>query len=316
MQKKILVTGGAGNVGSALIEKLIQNENNFVVIVDDLSTGYRSKLPKEHIDRWHFIKCNVNDLQDIGQVMISHKFDYVFHFAAVVGVQRTQDNPVSVLRDIEGIKNVLNLSKNSSVKRVFFSSSSEVYGEPVVLPQHEHTTPLNSRVPYAVVKNVGESFCKSYQQEFGLDYTIFRFFNTYGPNQSTDFVVAKFLASALKGEDITIYGDGSQTRTFTYVDDTVTTCLNCFYNDKVVNDVINIGNDKLYTVLELATVIIALTKSKSKIIHLAPLADGDMTRRQPDNSKMKEILGRELLPLEKGIELMINDKRFLNAVGL
>jgi len=100
MQKKILVTGGAGNVGSALIEKLIQDENNFVVIVDDLSTGYRSKLPKEHADRWHFIKCNVNDLQDIGQVMVSHKFDFVFHFAAVVGVQRTQDNLVSVLRDI------------------------------------------------------------------------------------------------------------------------------------------------------------------------------------------------------------------------
>lgn len=316
MQKKILVTGGAGNVGSALIEKLIQNENNFVVIVDDLSTGFKSKLPQEHMDRWHFIKCNVNDLQDIGQVMIAHKFDFVFHFAAVVGVQRTQENPVSVLRDIEGIKNVLNLSKNSSVKRVFFSSSSEVYGEPVVLPQHEHTTPLNSRVPYAVVKNVGESFCKSYQQEFGLDYTIFRFFNTYGPNQSTDFVVAKFLAAALKGQDITIYGDGSQTRTFTYVDDTVTTCLNCLYDDKIVNDVINIGNDKLYTVLELAQVIIALTKSKSKIIHLPPLADGDMTRRQPDNSKMKEILGRELMPLEKGIELMINDKRFLNAIGL
>lgn len=316
MQKRILVTGGAGNVGSALIEKLIQNENNFVVIVDDLSTGFRSKLPKEHADRWHFIKCNVNDLQDIGQVMISHKFDYVFHFAAVVGVQRTQGNPVSVLKDIEGIKNVLNLSKNSSIKRVFFSSSSEVYGEPVVLPQHENTTPLNSRVPYAVVKNVGESFCKSYKQEFGLDYTIFRFFNTYGPNQSTDFVVAKFLASALKGEEITIYGDGSQTRTFTYVDDTITTCLNCLYENKVVNDVINIGNDKLYTVLELAQVIIALTKSKSKITHLSPLADGDMTRRQPDNSKMKEILGRELLPLEKGIELMINDKRFLNAIGL
>jgi UDP-glucuronate decarboxylase len=89
MQKNILVTGGAGNVGSALIEKLIQNENNFVIILDDLSTGFRSKLPKEHFDRWHFIKCNVNDLQDIGQVMISHKFDYVFHFAAVVGVQRT-----------------------------------------------------------------------------------------------------------------------------------------------------------------------------------------------------------------------------------
>ncbi|HEY1040684.1 MAG TPA: NAD-dependent epimerase/dehydratase family protein, partial [Bacteroidia bacterium] len=246
---KILVTGGAGNVGSALIEKLIENPDNHVTIVDDLSTGYLSKLPQVHKDRWHFIKCDVNDHQDIGQIMTAHMFDYVFHFAAVVGVQRTQDNPVKVLQDIEGIKNVLNLSKNTAVKRIFFSSSSEVYGEPVVLPQHEHTTPLNSRVPYAVVKNVGESFCKSYYQEYNLNYTIFRFFNTYGPNQSTDFVVARFLASALKGEDITIYGDGSQTRTFTYVDDTVTTCLNCFYENKVVNDVINIGNDKLMTIL-------------------------------------------------------------------
>lgn len=316
MQNKILVTGGAGNVGSALIEKLIENPDNHVTIVDDLSTGYLSKLPSTHLDRWHFIKCNVNDLQDIGQVMIAHKFDYVFHFAAVVGVQRTQDNPVSVLNDIEGIKNILNLSKNSAVKRVFFSSSSEVYGEPVVLPQHEHTTPLNSRVPYAVVKNVGESFCKSYHQEYDLDYTIFRFFNTYGPNQSTDFVMARFLAAALKGEDITIYGDGSQTRTFTYVDDTVTTCLNCFYENKVVNDVINIGNDKLFTILELANLVISVTNSKSKIVHLPPLKDGDMTRRQPDNEKMKEILGRELITLDAGIKMMINDERFKKAIGL
>jgi UDP-glucose 4-epimerase len=248
--------------------------------------------------------------------MLSHKFDFVFHFAAVVGVQRTQENPVKVLNDIEGIKNVLTLCKNTSVKRVFFSSSSEVYGEPVVLPQHEHTTPLNSRIPYAIVKNVGESFCKSFQQEYGLDYTIFRFFNTYGPNQSTDFVVARFLAAALKNENITIYGDGSQTRTFTYVDDTVSTCINCFYENKIINDVINIGNDQLYTILDLASSIIKLTNSTSKIIHLPPLKEGDMTRRQPDNSKMKEILGRDLLPIEEGIKKMMNDKRFLNAIGL
>jgi UDP-glucose 4-epimerase len=248
--------------------------------------------------------------------MLSHKFDFVFHFAAVVGVQRTQENPVKVLNDIEGIKNVLTLCKNTSVKRVFFSSSSEVYGEPVVLPQHEHTTPLNSRIPYAIVKNVGESFCKSFQQEYGLDYTIFRFFNTYGPNQSTDFVVARFLAAALKNEDITIFGDGSQTRTFTYVDDTVSTCINCFYENKVINDVINIGNDQLYTILELATTIIKITNSKSKIIYLPPLKEGDMTRRQPDNSKMKEILGRNLLPIEEGILKMKSDNRFLKAIGL
>ena len=103
-----------------------------------------------------------------------------------------------VLEDIQGIKNVLDLCKSTGVKRVFYSSSSEVYGEPVELPQHEHTTPLNSRLPYAIVKNVGEAFCRSYQQEFGLEYTIFRFFNTYGPKQSTDFVMSKFLKKPLE----------------------------------------------------------------------------------------------------------------------
>ncbi|MGZ4055325.1 MAG: NAD-dependent epimerase/dehydratase family protein [Bacteroidia bacterium] len=316
MINKILVTGGAGNVGSALIERLIAKENNYVVIVDDLSTGFLTKLPRSNNGNWEFIKADVNNFQEISTIMIAHRFDYVFHFAAVVGVIRTQENPVKVLRDIDGIRNVLDLCKNTSVKRIFFSSSSEVYGEPVVLPQHEHTTPLNSRVPYAVVKNVGESFCKSYYQEYKLNYTIFRFFNTYGPNQSTDFVVARFLAAALKNQDITIYGDGSQTRTFTYVDDTIDTCLNCFYNDQQVNDVVNIGNDKLCTILELAKLIIKISGSSSKIIHLPPLKEGDMTRRQPDNAKMREIIGRPLITLEDGINKMRTSKLFLSSIGL
>lgn len=316
MIKKILVTGGAGNVGSALVEKLITKADNYVVVVDDLSTGLLSKLPKDHLDRWEFIKADVNNYQEISSIMTGHKFDYIFHFAAVVGVMRTQENPVKVLKDIDGIKNVLDSAKNISVKRVFFSSSSEVYGEPVVLPQHEHTTPLNSRVPYAVVKNVGEAFCKSYYQEYKLNYTVFRFFNTYGPNQSTDFVIARFLAAALKHQDITIYGDGLQTRTFTYVDDTVDTCLNCFYNNQVVNDVINIGNDRLYTILELAQLIIKITGSSSKIVHLDPLKEGDMTRRQPDNSKMLAILGRPLITLEDGINKMMHSSTFLTSIGL
>ena len=187
---KILVTGGAGNVGGALVQKLIEDKNNFVIVVDNLSTGYLSKLPSNDFTNWKFIKADVNNYNEISSIIQSHNFDYVFHFAAVVGVIRTQENPVSVLDDISGIKHILDLSKNSTVKHVYFSSSSEVYGEPVELPQHEHRTPLNSRVPYAVVKNVGECFFRSYQQEFGLPYTIFRFFNTYGPNQSTDFVVS------------------------------------------------------------------------------------------------------------------------------
>lgn len=313
---KILVTGGAGNIGSALVEKLISIPENNVIVVDDLSTGFLSKLPKEKHGNLEFIKSDVNNFKTISTIMNSYNFDYVFHFAAVVGVLRTQEAPLSVLEDIKGIRNILDCSKNTAVKRVFFSSSSEVYGEPVSLPQHEHTTPLNSRLPYAVVKNVGEAYCRSFNQEHDLNYSIFRFFNTYGPNQSTDFVVARFLAAALKNQDITIYGDGLQTRTFTYVDDTIDTCLGCFYNDLYVNDVINIGSDQLFTILDLAKLIISITNSNSKIIHLPPLKEGDMTRRQPDNSNMKIVLDRPLISLEEGIKKMIASKYFLSSIGL
>ena len=302
---KILVTGGAGNVGGALARKLVENPNYFVVVVDNLSTGSKSKLPSKELSNWSFINCDVNNYTSILEIMLVNQFDYVFHYAAVVGVKRTQENPIMVLDDIQGIKNVLQLSKNSSVKRVFFSSSSEVYGEPVELPQNEETTPLNSRVPYAVVKNVGESFFRSYYKTYGLPFTIFRFFNTYGPNQSEDFVIAKFLKAALKGDDITIYGDGSQTRTFCYVEDNINTCVKILEDNLMMNDVINIGGAKEYKILDVAKLIIEKLNSKSKIIHLAALKDGDMTRRMPDNTKMIKIIKNELISLDQGLDLML-----------
>ena len=304
---KILITGGAGNVGGALARKLVENQNYFIVIADNLSTGSKSKLPSKEFKNWRFVNCDVNNYKGISEIMLVNQFDYVFHYAAVVGVKRTQENPIMVLNDIDGIRNVLQLSKNSSVKRVFFSSSSEVYGEPVELPQNELTTPLNSRVPYAVVKNVGEAFFRSFNKSYGLPYTIFRFFNTYGPNQSEDFVIAKFLRSALNGNDITIYGDGSQTRTFCYVDDNIDACIKIFENDLMVNDVINIGGAKEYTIKEVAELIVRKTNSKSKIVYLPPLKEGDMTRRMPDNNKMKNILPKDLISLERGIELMLDN---------
>lgn len=303
--KKILITGGAGNVAGSLASKLVQNHDNYVVIVDDLSTGSLHKLPSASFSNWKFIKADVNNFNDISPIMVSYGFDFVFHYAAVVGVKRTLDNPVNVLRDIEGIRNVLDLAKNTGVKRVFYSSSSEVYGEPVSLPQHEETTPLNSRLPYAIVKNVGEAFFRSYQKEFGLDYTIFRFFNTYGPRQSEDFVLPKFLSLASAGKDITLYGDGSQTRTFCYVDDNIDATTRAFEDGLAVNDTINIGNDQETSIMELAQTIIRLTKSKSKVICLPPLEEGDMSRRQPDISKMKMILNRPLTTLEEGIRKML-----------
>ncbi len=304
-KEKILISGGAGNIGSALVDRLIRSDKYEVVILDNLLTGSMRKLPNDLKGNWSFIKGDVNKKSDISEVMLSNQFDYVYHYAAMVGVQRTQENPVAVLRDIDGIKNILDLSKNTGVKRVIYSSSSEVYGEPVHVPQNEIDTPLNSRVPYAVVKNVGESFLRSYQQEFGLNYSIYRFFNTYGPRQSRDFVVSKFIASALKNEMISIYGEGRQTRTFCYIDDNIDTTIKCLEEDLMVNDVVNIGSSEVITILDLAKLIIELTNSKSEISFLPPLKDGDMNRRQPDNSKMKNILGRELISLRQGILKML-----------
>ena len=303
---KILVTGGAGFVGSCLVDKLIENPDNFVVIVDNLSTGNKLRLPKEKNGNWKFIKCNCNEYRDISAVMMAYKFDYVFHYAAVFGVIRTLENPVSVLSDIQGIKYLLDLCKNTGVRRVFFSSSSEVYGEPFEHPQNEMTTPLNSRLPYAVVKNVGEAFLRSYYQEFGLDYTIFRFFNTYGPKQSTDFVMSRFIKAAMNNAPISIYGDGSQTRTFCYKDDNVEACVNALYFNKHVNDTVNIGSDIELPIIDLAKTILRLTDSKSELVFLPPLKEGDMSRRKPDISKMKALLGRPMTELEVGIKMTID----------
>lgn len=302
----ILITGGAGFVPSSLADRLLQSGLHNVVLVDNLLTGKMSNVSQH--PNCKFIKCNVNNYNEILPVVLSNQFDYIFHYAAVVGVKRTLDNPVMVLDDITGIKNMLELAKSCGIKRFFYSSSSEVYGEPVELPQHEWTTPLNSRLPYAIVKNVGEAFCRSYHQEFGLNYNIFRFFNTYGPKQSEDFVVAKFLNAALKNEDITVYGDGSQTRTFCYIDDNIEACIAAMENEEYKNETFNIGSDKVITILELAQTIIAQTGSSSKIVHLPPLPEGDMTRRQPDISKMQHLLKRDLLPYTDGIKKIIQSK--------
>ncbi len=306
----VLITGAAGNIGSALTAALLKRNYYYVIGVDNLTTGARYKLPANN-ESFSFIKADVNRYTEISSIFYANRFDYVFHFAAVVGVQRTLANPLLVLDDIEGIKNILSLSKNCGVKRVFYSSSSEVYGEPVSIPQHEETTPLNSRLPYAIVKNLGEAYFRSFFLEHELSYTIFRFFNTYGPNQSEDFVVPRFLNAAQHNDPITIYGDGCQTRTFCYIDDNVDTMINCLEKSLFVNDVMNVGSDIEHKIIDLAELVIHHTNSMSIIKHLPPLKEGDMTRRKPDITKMKQVLNRPLIPLEEGILRLIenNDGR-------
>lgn len=300
----ILITGGCGNVGGSLARRLVKDSKNIVTIVDNLITGSKEKLPDSSFKNWSFFQEDCNNFEAMSRIMNSTNFDYVFHYAALVGVKRTLASPIMVLDDIKGIENMLLLSKDTNVKRFFYSSSSEVYGEPVEFPQQEDTTPLNSRLPYAIVKNVGEAFVKSYFKEFGLNYSIFRFFNTYGLLQSADFVMAKFILQAQLNEDITIYGDGNQTRTFCYVEDNLDVVEKILNNDLAMNEVINIGNNVEITMLDLAKKIINICKSKSKIIHLPALDEGDMTRRQPDITKMQQILGRDLTALEDGIKIV------------
>ena len=301
-----LITGGAGFIGSSLADKLAEDENNKVVVIDNLLTGNRENVTDNN--SIEFIEADANNNDEVMDIFKKYSFDYVYHYAAVVGVQRTLDNPLSVLEDIDGIRNILDCCVKTGVKKVFFASSSEVYGEPVEMPQHEKTTPFNSKLPYAVVKNVGESFFRTYQQVHGLDYTIFRFFNTYGPRQSTDFVMSKFIEAALKNEDITIYGKGDQTRTFCFIDDNVEATINAINDKNALNQEINIGSDKEMTILDLAETIIEALGSKSEIVFLPALEEGDMTRRKPDITKMKEIFDREFTSLEDGLKILTDYK--------
>lgn len=296
----ILVTGGAGFVASHLVERLSKNPRHHVVVLDNLLTGNKEKIPSRK--NVIFIKGDSNKQEDLNRLFLEYHFDYVFHYAAVVGVDRTLNTPLAVLEDIDGFKYLLENCRWSKVKRILFSSSSEVYGESPTFPQDEKETPLNSRLPYAIVKNVGEAFLRSYNQEYDLQYTIFRFFNTYGPKQSPDFVMSKFINAALANEDITIYGDGEQTRTFCYVDDNIEATVTAFENNLLVNDVANIGSDIEITINDLAKTIIKLTSSRSRIIHLPPLKEGDMSRRLPVVNNMRNLLGRNFTSLEEGIK--------------
>ncbi len=300
----ILVTGGAGFIGSSLAERLADLPDTCVIAVDNLLTGRRENVLST--DNLRFIDANVNDWNSISSIMLSTPFDFVFHYAAVVGVARTLAHPTWVLSDLDGIRHILELSKNTGVQRVFFSSSSEVYGEPVEIPQHEQRTPLNARLPYAVVKSAGECFCRAYQQTHGLAFTVLRLFNTYGPKQNCDFVITRFLDQALAGEDLTIHGDGEQTRTFCYIDDHVEFTTKMLLDGLFENDVVNVGHHEQISIRQLAELVLDVTGSSSKILHLPPLKEGDMMRRQPENARMRQTLGRDLISLEDGIRRILD----------
>jgi len=291
-KKHFLITGGAGFIGSNL-SLTILNNGGHVVCLDDLSTGSEKNIADfKKNPNYKFIKGNVNDLKDLKRVFAKNQFNYIVHYAARVGVIRTIQRPLEVLEDIQGIRHLLELAKNRDIKKIIFSSSSEVYGEPVEIPEREDGH-LDAQLPYAVVKLVGENFMKAYYQTYGLKTCSLRFFNVYGPRQDASaygFVVGIFIKKALKGEPINIFGDGTQTRDFVFIEDNLNATLCALLSDETDGESINIGSGQPITILDLAETIKRVLKSNSEIKFFPWRKNGEIRHRFPDVEKMKRLL--------------------------
>jgi len=312
--RTILITGGAGHIGSSLAKALVKDISNYIVIADNLSTGRIENLPGPDYINWKFIRMDVNDFELETGPLSAFSFDYIFHYAATVGVQRTLSYPDLVKKDMIGVENICELCATTRVKQIFYASSSEVYGSSI-FPMREDESFVECKSPYAQVKYWGENRLKFCYAKNGIKYTILRFFNTYGPAQTSDFVIPKFLKLAISNTEIPVYGDGKQTRTFCYIDDNIEATLKIFYSGLYVNEIINIGHSQEYTILETAELIAALTGSSSKIIFQQLENREEINHRKPDNSKMISIIQKPLTPLKDGLRALINNYKLTGIIS-
>jgi len=298
---KILVTGGAGFIGSHLCERLIKDGHN-VIALDSSSTGRVSNL-QEIINSpsFQFIDGSILDTGLLNSIMV--EVDYVFHLAAAVGVFNIVQNPLaSLLTNIRGTENVLEAAESLGVP-VFLTSSSEVYGKNVSDSLKESDdrilgSPTTLRWSYSEAKAIDESLAYAYHVEKGLTTRIIRFFNTVGPRQlgAYGMVVPRFVNAAIKDEPITIYGDGNQTRCFAHVYDAIDAVMAVAFAENTVGKVINIGNNYEISIIALAEKIIKQLGSKSEIIYVPyqeAYGEGfeDMERRVPNLALIKELVG-------------------------
>ena len=289
--KRILVTGGAGFIGSHLVGKLLEY-NNEVTCLDNLSTGSVENIEIFNSrPNFKFIKGDILNKEFLNS--ITEGIDYVFHYAAIVGVKRTLENPLLTLRvNIEGTKNILDSSVSNGVRKVINASSSEVYGEPVEIPERENGH-VNAKLPYAVSKLTAEKYCEAYYNMHGLATTSLRFFNVYGPRQISSpygFVVGIFITQALSKQPLTIFGDGNQTRDFVFIEDNINATIIAAERKNTDGKVLNIGSGKPTTILDLAEEIIDITGANVEPIFL-PGREYDIAHRFPDISLMTELLG-------------------------
>jgi len=258
--QRVLVTGGAGFIGAHLVEKLI-NLGARVSVIDTMLCGNKIEHLEGH-KNLTIRRLDVTDIQTIGPLFEGQ--DMVFHLAAVVGVEETQDEPVNLLNvEVVGTSNVISLAAKNKVKRFIFASSSEVYGDSTD-PMVEEG-PFNPKSTYALTKLIGEHFCQAYYQKYGLEYAALRYFNVYGPRQDDRFVLSRFVNRALAGQDIIIYGDGNQTRDFTYIEDSIYMSLLAGIKDEGVNQVLNFGTGKDVSINTLADMVLTSLNLKGQI---------------------------------------------------
>jgi len=298
---KILITGGAGFIGSHLSDELLKR-NHEVTIIDDLSTGRMSNIQhlKEH-PNFHFAIETI--LNETVMDRLVSECDAIYHLAAAVGVELIVNKPVEVIeRNILGTDVVLKVA-NRYKKKVFIASTSEIYGKNTKIPFNEEDDRLlgpttKSRWSYSSSKAIDEFLGLAYWKEENLPVIIGRFFNTIGPRQTGQYgmVVPRFIKQALLGKDITVYGDGGQSRCFTSVTDVVHAIAELLTMEAAVGEIFNIGGDQEITINELAEKVIKLTGSKSKIIHVSyedAYENGfeDMRKRVPDTAKIEKMIG-------------------------
>lgn len=291
MGKRILVTGGAGFIGSHLCSRLI-NEGHNVICLDNLFTGSIDNI-KHLLDNEHF-KFIEHDIIE----SFDTEIEQIYNFASPASPPLYQYDPIKTTKtSVIGVINLLELAQKYNAK-FLQASTSEIYGNPLMHPQVEsywgNVNPIGVRSCYDEGKRCAETLITDYHRQRGIETRIVRIFNTYGPNMNPNDgrVISNFIVQALNDKDITIYGDGSQTRSFCYVSDLVDGIIKMMNNTEYFTGPVNLGNSDERTILDLAKLIIKMTDSKSKIVY-KPLPEDDPTQRKPDITLAKEKLGWE-----------------------
>lgn len=302
---KVLVTGGAGFIGSNLAERLVL-EGHQVTVYDDLSTGRIENLQglSSH-PNFTFVKGTILDREHLANLIREHGIEFISHQAARPSVARSVEDPLATNEvNVTGTLYVLKAAVDHGVKKVVAAISSSVYGDTPELPKRE-TMPYNPQSPYAVSKVTKELYLKVFHDVYGLNTVGLRYFNVYGRKQDpkSDYaaVIPKFITAALKGEDLSIEGDGEQTRDFTYIDDVVDANMAGFIHDKAAGRSFNIAYGDRISILELARKVIEITNSKSKIT-FKPKRKGDIRHSLADISYAEKFLKyRPKFDLKQGL---------------